>query len=53
MYAPNFPARDTRMKEKDKKALLARLEVDRGQEKQEISNVSWTKVLFNYKIWLL
>lgn len=33
--------------------LLARLEVDKGKETEDVSTGSWKKVVFDYRIWLL
>jgi len=52
IFVPNFPARDKWMKNEDKSRLIARLDADKGEEKAA-SEVSWMKMLFDYKIWLL
>lgn len=53
IFVPNFPANDTWLNETDKANLVARLEADRGLEKKELHNVSWTKTVFDYRIWLM
>ncbi|KAE9368321.1 MFS general substrate transporter [Stipitochalara longipes BDJ] len=50
IFVPNFPARDKWLKEEDKSRLLARLDADKGEEKVS-SEVSWMKMIFDYKIW--
>ena len=52
IFVPNFPATDKWLKEEDKSRLLARLDADKGEEKPA-SEVSWMKMLFDYKIWPL
>ncbi|KAN0094092.1 MFS general substrate transporter [Hyaloscypha variabilis] len=40
------------LKGEDKTKLLARLDADKGEEKAS-SEVSWMKMIFDYKIWLM
>jgi hypothetical protein len=40
------------LKEEDKARLLARLDAEKGEEKAS-SEVSWMKMVFDYKIWLM
>lgn len=51
IFTPNFPARDTWLKPEDKSCLLARLEADKGEEKSSTTKVSWTKIMFDSRIW--
>jgi len=53
IFTPHFPAKDSWIKPHDKARLLARLEADKGKQSTTLDNVPWTKVIFDYKIWLL
>lgn len=53
IFVPNFPARDTWIKDSDKSRLLARLEEDKGDEKEGLTKTPWSRIIFDYKIWLL
>ncbi|MAD81665.1 MAG: hypothetical protein CL912_01770 [Deltaproteobacteria bacterium] len=53
IFVPHFPAKDSWLKEEDRQMLLARLEVDKGREREDVSTGSWKKVVFDYRIWLL
>ncbi|KAF4626967.1 hypothetical protein G7Y89_g11188 [Cudoniella acicularis] len=53
IFVPNFPAQDRWLREDDRLKLVARLEADRGDEKKELTNVSWKKTIFDYRIWLM
>lgn len=33
--------------------LLARLDADKGEERPSVEKVKWTKIFFDYKIWML
>lgn len=53
IFVPHFPAKDSWLKDEDRARLLARLDADKGEEHAKMYNVSWTKLLFDKKIWLL
>jgi len=52
-FVPNFPARDKWLKKNDQARLLARLEADKGNSKEDLSKVSWKKVFLDYRVWLM
>jgi hypothetical protein len=42
------------MDKEDQAQLLARLQLDKGEQKQDMGvKVDWLKIVFDYKIWLL
>lgn len=54
IFTPHFPAQDKWMSKDDQAQLLARLQLDKGAEKQTMGvKVNWKKIVFDYKIWLL
>ncbi|EXJ94470.1 hypothetical protein A1O1_02866 [Capronia coronata CBS 617.96] len=58
IFTPHFPGKDKWISEHDRARLLARLEADKGKEysNQKLANnkkVPWTKVVFDYRIWLM
>lgn len=54
IFTPHFPAQDQWMSKDDQAQLLARLQLDKGAEKQTMGvKVDWKKIVFDYKIWLL
>ncbi|KAH8646655.1 major facilitator superfamily domain-containing protein [Xylariales sp. PMI_506] len=53
IFTPHFPEQDKWFSESDQAHLLARLQADKGDEKEDVVKVKWTKIIFNYKIWLM
>ncbi|KAH6652491.1 major facilitator superfamily domain-containing protein [Truncatella angustata] len=54
IFTPHFPAQDKWLSKEDQSQLLARLQCDKGEEKQRLAGrVNWKKIIFDYKIWLL
>ncbi|KAK9425601.1 putative Major facilitator superfamily (MFS) profile domain-containing protein [Seiridium unicorne] len=54
IFTPHFPAQDKWLSKEDQIQLLARLQLDKGQEKQVMGvKVNWVKIVFDYKVWLL
>jgi hypothetical protein len=53
IFVPHFPSKDKWIKEEDREMLLARLEADKGKEKEDVSNGAWKKVVFDYRVWLM
>jgi cyanate permease len=54
IFVPHFPAQDKWLAEEDRAKLLARLQADKGEEKNSLSkDTDWKSVVLDYKIWLL
>lgn len=54
IFTPHFPSQDKWMDKEDQAQLLARLQLDKGEQKQDMGvKVDWLKIVFDYKIWLL
>lgn len=52
IFIPNFPAQDKWLSDSDRTQLLARLQADKGEERQGMK-VPMMKLIFEYKIWLM
>ena len=52
IFCPHFPAKDSWLSEKDRAMLLARLEADKGKEKEREDGKMWLKALVDYRVWL-
>jgi hypothetical protein len=50
---PHFPAKDKWLNEDDRQMLLARLEADKGKEKDKVSKGEWIKVMLDSRVWLM
>jgi MFS family permease len=53
LVVPGFPQESLFLTDEERARLLRRLQMDRGDEKNDIEKVKWLKVLTDYKIWLL
>lgn len=54
IFTPHFPAQDKWLNREDQIQLLARLQLDKGQEKEHMAaKVNWSRIVFDYKIWLM
>ncbi|KAI1879224.1 hypothetical protein JX265_002178 [Neoarthrinium moseri] len=53
VFTPHFPAQDRWLSKEDQTQLLARPQLDKGDEKSHMVKVGWPKIVLDYKIWLL
>lgn len=53
IFTPHFPAQNRCLSVDDQAHLLARLQLDKGEEASRMVDASWWKIVLDYKIWLL